>query len=404
MRLIIENARFRLLWFSGTVNNLGIILYFTVHGWLTLAVTDSAFWVGATAGVHGVALVVFSVLAGVLADRFDRRRLLLYGQTIQAAMAFAIAALVFTEQIALWHILLAGILEGMVVAVKVPCRMTLTQDVVGRERLLSATAASMVSMTAMGIAAPLVGGFVVGVFDIAWGYVIIGSAYLVASLLLVALRDAPRLARTLSTPWQDMKSGVRYVFVTPAVRALILLGVTSEVFGWAHESMLPVMARDVLKVGPQGLGYLLAAGSIGGFLSTLVISSRRDIQNKRLMLLLGYAGFGAFLVLFAFSPWFGLSLVLLAAAYACAMAYESAFGTLLQTTVPDEVRGRVVSFQLFTWGLNGVSGFHTGAIAAALGAPIAIAAGGGVVILNALRMARRASRLHRAEPEAAVGD
>ncbi|MCI0439164.1 MAG: MFS transporter, partial [Chloroflexi bacterium] len=300
MRLIIENARFRLLWFSGTVNNLGIILYFTVHGWLTLAVTDSAFWVGATAGVHGVALVVFSVLAGVLADRFDRRRLLLYGQTIQAAMAFAIAALVFTEQIALWHILLAGILEGMVVAVKVPCRMTLTQDVVGRERLLSATAANMVSMTAMGIGAPLLGGFVVGVFDIAWGYVIIGGAYLVASLLLTALRGVPRLARTLSTPWQDMKSGVHYVFATPAVRALILLGVTSEVFGWAHESMLPVMARDVLKVGPQGLGYLLAAGSVGGFLSTQDISSRRDIQNKRRMLLLGYAGFGVFLVLFAF--------------------------------------------------------------------------------------------------------
>ncbi len=111
------------------------------------------------------------------------------------------------------------------------------------------------------------------------------------------------------------------------------------------------------------------------------------------LLVVGASGFGLFLILFAASPWFLLSMVLLAVAYGMVIAYEATLTTLLQTIVPDEMRGRVLSFQTLTWGVTGFSGFHTGAIAVAVGAPLAIGIGGGVVMLNALRLTLRKSPL-----------
>ncbi len=187
---------------------------------------------------------------------------------------------------------------------------------------------------------------------------------------------------------------------------MILMALSAEAFGWAHETILPVMARDVLDIGPQGLGYLLSAGSAGAFISTVVISNLGDIKQKRRMLVIGYIALGGFLILFAASPWLITSLLLLAAAYSAVAIYETILSTLLQINVPDAMRGRVLSFQTMTWGVTGFSGFHTGAIAALLGAPIAIAAGGGIVVLNGVRFVRRAIRSETPQPEIepAVGD
>ena len=391
MLSLFRNARFRLLWISGAFNDLGIVMYFMVHGWLALAVTDSPFWVGATAGVGGLGLVSFRVFGGVLVDRLDRRNLILVSLLVQTVVMFALVFLIFTDQVRLWHILAASFLDAAVVPFKVPARMALTLDVVGRERLLSAIAANFSAMTVMGIVAPLVAGTVVSVFHIGWAYVIMGSAYVVSATILLNLTGVPRAPRRPGSPWRDLKEGVRYVATTPTVRALILMALVGEFFGWAHEPMMPVMARDVLGVGASGLGYLLAAASAGAMVTTVVVSNLGDIKDKSRLLITGFAGYGLFLILFASSRWFPPSMVLIALAYASVALYEVALNTLLQTIVPDEIRGRVLSFQTFAWGFTGLSGFHTGAIASRFGAPVAIALGGGVVLLNAVRLARRAS-------------
>ena len=404
MRLILDNPRFRLLWASTAFSEVGEMLYFMVHGWLTLAVTDSPFWVGAAAGFTGVGLLSFSVFGGVLADRLNRRNLLVGGQMLQATMALALAALIFTDQIELWHILTAALLVGFVHAVNAPARMALTLDVAGRDKLLSAMAATFSVGAAMGIVAPLVGGLVVSAFDIGWAYVLIGCAYLVSPAVLLNLRVEPRTKRRVGSPWQDLKQGVHYVFTTRSVRTLILLGLVVEAFGWAHESMLPVMARDVLGVGASGLGYLIAAGAGGAMVTTLIVSGLGDIENKRRLIVLGGVAFGLGLILFAASPWFALSIVLIALAYGGVALYEAILSTLLQTAVPDEMRGRILSFQTITWGVSGLSGFHTGAIAALIGAPLAIAIGGGVVVLNGLRVLIRGFGVQPEEVKEPAGD
>ena len=404
MLLVFRDPRFRLLWTAGAFNELGFIMFYMVHGWLALEITDSPFWVGATMGMSGLGITLFSVFGGVLADRLDRRRLVLASQMVQVTIILGLAFLIFSDQVQLWHVLVVAFLDGVVAAVKVPAKMALTLDVVGRERLLSATAANFAAMTVTAIVGPPVVGNIVRSFDIAWAYVMIGGAILVSASLLLNLRGVFRTARPASSPWQDLRQGIHYVFTTPVVRALILMALVTEGFGWAHDSMLPVMARDVLGIGVSGLGYMIAVAAAGATVSTVIVSNMGDVKEKGRLAVVGVGGFGLFLMLFAASPWFPLSMVLLALAYAMGMAYEATVTTLLQVLVPNEMRGRVLSFQTLTWGVTGLAGFHTGAIAGAVGAPLAIAIGGGIVLLNALRLFRGASRLQEQSAEAGAGD
>ena len=393
MRLIFQHPKFRRLWISSAFNDLGLITYFMVLGWLTLDITDSPFWVGASMGMNGLGLVFFGMAGGVLADRLERRTLVAGSLLLQAAMVFALAALILFDWVQLWHILTLAFLDGVAVSVKLPARLALTLDVVGRDRLLSATAANFSALTVMGIVAPLLTGLVVTAFDVGWAYLIAGGAFLMSAAVVLRLGSTPRRQRPPASPWHDLKQGVSYVFGTRVIRTLIVMALIGETFGWAHESMLPVMARDVLEVGVSGLGYMLAVASAGATVSTVVVSNIGDFKEKGKLMLVGAGGFGLFLMLFAASRSFPLSMALLAMAYAMVMAYEATLTTILQTTVPDEMRGRVLSFQTLIWGLAGTAGFHTGAIASAVGAPLAIAIGGGVVLLNALRLVRRAPRL-----------
>ena len=401
MRLIFQDPRFRLLWISSAFNDMALMMHMMVQGWLTLTITDSPFWVGAAMGMNGLGLMCFSGVGGVLADRLERRKLIMASQTVQITLSVALAALIFTDQIQLCQILAAAFIEGMAVAVKVPARMALTLDVVGREKLLSATAANFAGMTVMGVVAPLVGGAVISAFDIAWAYVIMAGGRLTSTAILLNLRGIARVEARVASPWQDLKQGVRYVVTTPPVRALILIVLVTEGVGWSHESMLPVMARDVLGVNASGLGYLLATAAVGATIATVIVSNLGEVRDKGRLMLAGLGGFGLFLMLFAASTWLPLSMILLALAYAAVMAYEATLSTLLQTSVPDQMRGRVLSFQAFTWGLSQVSGFHMGAIANAVGAPVTIAIAGGLVMLNALRQLPTASRF-REQPDQAA--
>ena len=393
MLLVLRNRRFRLLWISIVINYVGLMTYFTVHGWLTLTVTDSAFWVGATAGVSGIGLMGCSIISGVLVDRMNRKKLIIAAQLGQSVVALTLALLIFSDNIALWHIMLAAFSNGIFLGIKIPSRFALVLDVAGRENLLKGTAANFAAMTMMGIAIPPLAGYIAATHDIAWAYVMMSSAFAVSAVVLSFLGGiTPTVRQRVATPVQDLKEGIRFAVTTPQVRALILLTLTSEAFGWAHETMLPVMAGKVLEAGPQGLGFLLAAGSTGALISTLVMSSMNDIKNKGRVLIAGYIGFGVFLLLFAQSPWLPLSMLLLAMAYASVAIYETTLSTLLQTAVPDEMRGRVLSLQSFTWGVTDTSGFHTGAIAVIMGAPLAISIGGGVLVLNGIRMVRSIGR------------
>ena len=414
MSLILSNPQFRLLWTNGAFATMGVLVFFMIHGWLTLTVTDSPFWVGAASGMAGAGLMSFSILGGVLADRFSRRKLIAVSGLAEAAIALLLVVPIFLEEVHLWQVMGIAFLFGVAEAVRLPSFMALTVDVVGRGRLLSANAANFAAWGVAGIFAPLMAGAVVSIWGIGWVYIIMGATNLLGAAIILKLSDSSRLPRAMDSsdeeltppesPWRSIKEGVRYVFTTPVVRALILMELVGELFGWAHYAMLPVMARDVLGVGASGLGYMLSVSMAGLLCTMLVVSGMGDIREKGRLAVAGYGGFGLFLILFAMSRYFPLSLAMLFAAYAAEAAYEATLHTLVQTAVPDRMRGRVISIQAFSWGVTGVSGFHTGAIANRLGAPMAIALGAIVLVLNALRLARRPSHLEQWRAEEVLGE
>lgn len=397
MQLIFTDPRFRLVWLAGVAANVSGFTFWVVQGWLTLTVTDSPFWLGTAVGIGGLGMVLFSIPGGVLADSADRRKVAGFSMLASGVVVAILAAPTFAHSERLWQILAASFLLGATGALSAPAFTALTLDVVGRRKLLSANAANFAALGLGGAAMPVAAAFIVDSWGAEWALTVAAVSFALGAGFLLTLPDLDPVATPAETRgesrWKALRRGTTYVFTTAHVRALILMGLVGEMFGWAHIWMLPAMARDVLGSGVNGFGYLASAGFGGLLVATVAISSLGDVRHKGRLLVGGGIGFGFFIILFATSRSFPLSVVLLATAYGLGTVYELSLGTLVQTVVPDHMRGRVISFQALTWGANGLSGFHTGAIAERLGAPWAVAIGAIVMLAYVLGLAPHASRL-----------
>jgi len=393
--LLLSNQRFRKFWLGLLFNDAALAIEPLALGWLVLDITNSPLWVGISAGVAGVGMTLFSPVAGVLADRYNRKHLLILSLLVQSLAAIILGILLLMDFLQLYHALLFSFVSGLTGSVKFSCKMALTLDLAGRNNLLKGIAANFFSMTIMGVVAPLAGGLILAELGMGQAFLLIGALLLVSLMVVSLLKGIESPQYRGASHVDDFLEGVRYMFRSPSVRLLILAVMVSETFGWAVESMLPVIARDELGLGPEGFSYLMSAGALGAAVTTVTISVVPNIENKGKLVLLGIIGFGIGLIVFAFSKLLILSLFCLAFTFGCGVAYESGLSTLIQEVIPDRMRGRVLSFQTFCWGFSGMAGFHAGPIAALLGAPIAVAVGGGVVALNGFRIARSLLLLSR---------
>ncbi len=378
------------LFFWGGMSLTGI-----TNGWLMVELTDSAFWVGVMAGVSGAVSVVFGLFTGALADRFDRRKLLMAGQAANALIAIIIGLLVWFHAINVGLLLLCVAFQALSGVVQTPARNTLVADLVPRNRLVNANAANFMALGVIRIPFAIAGGLIIEFFGIAPCYVLTAGVMLVAVALLIRLSTPPR-ASTISGPLlRTIAEGLRYSLKRGPVRSLLLLSVTTEGFGYSHAHMLPIIAKKVLNVGSSGYGELVAASAAGQLVVNLFLASRRDIQGKGSVTIGATLGYGLFLLLFALSTSFPLSLALLVVAGGFGIAYDVGLVTLLQGTVSDQYRGRVMGVYTQTLGANTLGGFQAGAVASAVSAPFAVGLGGSLVMANALRLVRLARQLNQ---------
>ena len=395
MLLLLRHSQFRTFWIAGAFGDVSLIAYFTAHGWLVLQLTDSPLWVGVSSFLGGLTMVIFSPIGGVVIDRVKKTRAVQLAGLFRGIGAAAIAALIFSDSVQLWHALLFPIASGITASVRIPGLMALSLDIVGRKRLVSATAARVASMTVIGVAVPLTIGRVVDGAGMGWAYAAMAAGDLISVALLTLVNPPTRKRTDKSSPFKDLKEGALFSMKSPLVRTLLGAIMLNELFGWSHEPMLPVMARDVLGLEATGLGNLLAAGSMGAAVTSVALSSFENPRKKGLLMVGGMFGYGLFLLLFSLSRSAPLSLVTLSLAYGTAIVYETVVNAMLQTGVPYDMRGRVLSFQSMLWGLTGMTGFHTGALATYFGAPLAVGVGAVIVMANALRLVPRASGVER---------
>lgn len=343
----------------------------------------------------------FGLFGGVIADRMNRRNVLGVVQLLRGLILAVLGVLVLTDQVELWHILAVAPLLGVAGAIVAPALLSLVFDTVGPNRLLTANAIMLAGFHLAWIAGSVVAGTVINTAGIGVGFLVAAGAYVASPAMLLGLHGGQPVRQPREPIWRSLSDGLKYAATNRHLRALLLLSVLVETFGFAYIFMLPVVARDVLHVGASGLGYLSAAGSAGALVGTVVVGGLGDIKRKWAMLATASGGAGVGLLLFAFSPWFAMSLALAGAVGLALVVYDVTIATLLQLVSAEALRGRILGLYGLTWGFTPLGGFIAGAVASVLSAPIAIGVGGLVIVSYAAGvLARMGGPVHAPESSA----
>ena len=392
-----EVVQFRWLWSSILFGSMSMSIRMLAQGWLVLGITDSPFWVGAVAGLQGLGLVGFGAFGGTIVDRFDKRRVLAVVHIVGGIVSLVTGILALTDQIELWHLLVIALMQGILMATQLPASNSLAYQIVGPGRLLNAMASRLAAMNISRIIGSLIAGVLIERYGVGSSYLLAAAGSFLGMALLLFIRGEFQTSSQREPFWQATGQGLKYIWWTTDIRRLLLLSLLMEAFGFSHLVMMPIMARDVLEVGATGLGYLSAASGIGSTISTLGVAVLGDFKHKSALLIGAALCAGASLVLFAFSPLFVVSLLMVALAGGSLMAYDVTMGAMLQLICQDEMRGRVMGVYGLTFGFTPLGGFLAGSVATALSAPIAVAMGGVIIAIYIGSMFRSIARIN---PEA----
>jgi MFS family permease len=364
------------------------------QSWLVYRLTDSALLLGA-AGFVGQAPVFFlAPLGGALADRAEKRRLLLFTQSASALLAAALGALTLAGAVRVGHVFVLAGLLGVVNAFDIPTRQSFVVEMVGREDLPNAIALNSSTVNAARIAGPALAGVLVAAVGEGWCFVLNAVSFGAVILALALIRVAPRRPMARGSAVRDVVEAGRFVWAHPPVRDLLgLLGLVSVV-GMPYTVLMPLFADRVLGGGARTMGLLLGASGVGALLAALLLAIRGSARGLGRWVAAAAAGFGAALMAFGSSRSLGLSAVILGLAGFCMMTQMAASNTLLQFLAPDELRGRIMAFySMMFMGMAPFGALGAGAAAARLGAPLTVALGGLASIGGGLVFAWRLPRL-----------
>ena len=395
----LTHRNFRLFFFGQTVSLTGTWMQSLAQGWLVLTLTNSPFYVGLVSALGSLGVLLFTLYAGVIADRTDKRRVIVVTQTLLMVQAFVLAALVWSGTVTVEHVMLLAVLLGIVNAFDIPMRQSFLIELVGKDDLMNAIALNTSVFNATRVIGPVVAGLLIGPFGVGFCFFLNGVSYLAVLAGLMAMRTTPYSPLTTHvSAWQGFREIVAFIRGDRRIATLIVLTALLSIFGFPFLSLMPVFARDVLHSDARGYGVLMAAVGIGAVLGALMVAvAGRRLPKGRLMVVGGTA-FGILVALFGLSRSFPLSLALLALA-GCAMIVNNALtNTMIQTLVPDALRGRVMGFYSFMFvGMSPLGAFQAGAFAERVGASWAVAAGGVITALAVAVAGWRVPALRRTQ-------
>lgn len=382
----LTHRNFRLFFFGQTISLTGTWMQSIAQGWLVLTLTNSPFYVGLVSALSSLGVLLFTLYAGVIADRTDKRRVIVITQTLLMLQAFALAVLVWTHLITVPQVMGLAVLLGVVNAFDIPMRQSFLVEMVGKDDLMNAIALNTSVFNATRVFGPVVAGLLIGELGVGACFFLNGVSYLAVIAGLVAMRLQPHVA-TFPHPsaWQGFREILAFIRADVRVSTLIVLTALLSIFGFPFLTLMPVFARDVLHSDARGYGVLMAAIGIGAMLGALTVAVYSGRIPKGRFMVAGGTAFGTFVAAFALSRSFALALALLALA-GCSMIVNNALtNTMIQTLVPDALRGRVMGFYSFMFvGMSPLGAFQAGVFAEHFGASAAVVAGG---VMSALAVA-----------------
>jgi MFS family permease len=374
----LRHRNFQLFFAGQLISLIGTWMQTVAQSWLVYRMTGSPLLLGAVGFASQIPVFIMAPIGGIVADRHNRRRVVIGTQISSMILAAILAALTLTHRVQVWQIMLLASGLGVVNAFDIPARQAFLIDMVGREDLMNAIALNSSMFNGARIIGPAVAGILVASIGEGWCFFANAVSYIavIVGLLLMRIVRPAKLA-TQGSPLENIIEGFAYARNTGPIRAiLLLLGLVSFV-GMPYAVLMPVFADQILHGGARGLGILMGATGVGALLGAASLAARVGVKGLGKLIALCAGGFGVSLVLFAFSRIFWLSTVFLLPVGFFMMVQMAASNTLIQSMVPDRLRGRVLAvYSMMFMGMAPFGALSAGALAHHLGAPWTVALGG----------------------------
>jgi MFS family permease len=388
----LTHRNYRYLWFGTVFMSAGQWIQQVTLGWLVYDLTGSSVLLGVLNGLRALPFLVASPIAGVFADRMDRRQLILVCECFLAALTLLMGVLVASGILAVWHLFTFTVLTGIAWAFVDPIRQSLVPVLVPKPDLMNAVALNSAAFNMTKVVGPSAGGLLIVAFGAAGNFFVQAAAY--AAVVFIVYRmvvpATPGEARRTS-PLANLKEGLNYVWSNPIVFALMTAALVPRVFAMPFQTLMPVFQKDVLHVGPEGLGMLLAAPGLGALLAGLALATLSSrIKRQGVFMLVSLVVLGFLMIVFSWTTSFPLSLLTLVCQGVFQIFYMATTHTMIQLIVPDHLRGRVMSIYALDRGLMPVGSLFAGVCAHYVGAPMTVSLMGALVIVLALLIAWRA--------------
>jgi MFS family permease len=388
------------LWFIGQLASLvGTWMQSTAQGFLVFQLTHSAAYLGYVGFASGIPSLLFTLYGGVISDRMSRRTMMLITQTSMLILAFILAALTFAGVVQPWHILVLAFLLGIANAFDAPPRLAFVLELVDRKDMTNAIALNSMMFNAATAVGPAIAGIAYALFGPAWCFIINGISFIAViwALLMMHLQPLPVRAHTSST-LVDLKDGLRYTLSHSVIRVLILVASVASLFGLGYVTLLPAWAVNVLHGDSTTNGFLQSARGVGALIGALMIASMGHFKFKGQVLTLGSFIFPILLLAFAVVRWVPLSLLLLVGVGWSFMMVLNVANALVQSYVPDNLRGRVMSiYNLGFMGMMPVGALLIGPLASATNEQLAVVVTAGLVLAFGVWLWVRTPQIRRLE-------
>lgn len=377
------NRNFRLFWLGQTTSLIGTWMQTVAQSWLALELTNSAFLVGVVSAASSFPILLLSLYGGVIADRYNKLRIVTVCQALLLLEAGLIWWFTWSGRIAIHSLLLLVTMSGIVSAFEIPARQSLLVELVEREDLVDAIALNSGGFNLARIVGPSIAAVVLARAGLAWCFGLNAISYFAVLLSLSRIKLPPWSPKqSLVTPFEGLKEGLRYMRSSRAVSGLIGVIAVYSIFGFMYLTMMPVFAREVLHTGASGYGLLLTfvgAGALTGALSLAAVGGR--VRRGRLFAISAF-GFAMLTIAFAFAQAVVPAAVLLFCLGLAMLINGALANGMLQSVVPDELRGRVMATYVFVYvGFTPIGSFIAGAISDFIGVRWAIGLGGGVMLI-----------------------
>jgi MFS family permease len=375
------------LWFSGQVVSLvGTWMQSTAQGYLIYQLTGSPAYLGLVGFMGGLPAWLFTLFGGVIADRISRRNLMVTTQSVMLVLAFILAALTFTKAVQPWHIIVLAFLLGVANAFDAPARIAFVTELVSREDMTNAIALNSTMFNIATVVGPSVAGLTYAAFGPAWCFTLNGISFIAVIVALLFMRIKPIIQPPQrATVMADLREGLRYVFSHSLILSLIgSIGLVS-IFGIGMLTLLPAWATDILHGDVTTNGWLVSARGFGSLVSALMLAYLGSRKNRGKLWTLGAFIMPVMLFIFAWIRWLPLALVALLGVGWSFMMIMNNSNAMMQSHVPDHLRGRVMSvYTLVFFGAMPLGSLFAGTFAQKFNEPLTVMVGAVVLMILAI--------------------